>query len=286
MIPSAMQFADQDFFLKNRANMMGFPDFGFPGMTMHQQHPLFEVIRGQQQQQQGQGQGHEGFEVTLKTDGFRPEDFSLDFEAATRKLKVTAKSTTTDENGVKVTRDLERTFDVPEACDSDQLASVFTRDGRLRIAAPVKPKVIPQKVKPAEVTSHQHPEMTLTPERVMPILPEVTGAGMGREKVVDGDLEYRVDLDVEGFDPEDLKVELSADGRSITVSGKHEENSEGSSMSRSIHRSFALPANCKPGEITSSFGANGVLSVRAPKERPAITNKPEAKTVEIRVSKK
>ena len=114
----------------------------------------------------------------------------------------------------------------------------------------------------------------------------VLGYGELRVTRTDGETEYKVDLDVDGFDPDDLKVELSADGQTVTISGKHEETKQGSSVSRSIHSTFALPPNCKPGEITSSFSQQGVLSVRAPKERPAITNKPEAKTVEIRVSKK
>ncbi|XP_014282165.1 protein lethal(2)essential for life isoform X2 [Halyomorpha halys] len=82
--------------------------------------------------------------------------------------------------------------------------------------------------------------------------------------------EFRVNLDVQQFKPEELKVKI-ADGF-IIVEGKHEERSDQHGfVSRQFVRRYKVPEDVEDSSIASSLSSDGVLTLRAPKKGVAIT---------------
>lgn len=77
--------------------------------------------------------------------------------------------------------------------------------------------------------------------------------------------EVRINLDVQQFKPEELKVRIS-DGF-IVVEGKHEERSDQHGfISRQFTRRYKIPENVDEAAITSNLSSDGVLTLKAPKK--------------------
>ena len=84
----------------------------------------------------------------ISADVFRPEDLKIDLREEERVLTVSAKREESSQ-GHSVTRQFNRSFDLPQSCQLDKVQSVFTRDGILKISAPKKavehkPAAVPQ----------------------------------------------------------------------------------------------------------------------------------------------
>lgn len=87
--------------------------------------------------------------------------------------------------------------------------------------------------------------------------------------------EFRVNLDVQQFKPEELKVKV-ADGY-IVIDGKHEERSDQHGfISRQFTRRYKIPENVDEAKLSSHLSSDGVLTLTAP-----INMKEEAQGREI-----
>lgn len=74
---------------------------------------------------------------------------------------------------------------------------------------------------------------------------------------------FKINLDVQQFKPEELKVAVS-DGY-IVVDGKHEERSdEHGYISRQFTRRYKIPENVDEKALLSNLSSDGVLSIKAP----------------------
>ncbi|KAK5620740.1 Heat shock protein beta-1 [Crenichthys baileyi] len=80
---------------------------------------------------------------------------------------------------------------------------------------------------------------------------------------------WKISLDVPHFSPEELVVKTK-DGV-LEISGKHEERKdEHGFVSRSFTRKYSLPPTANIEKVTSSLSPEGVLTVEAPINKPAI----------------
>lgn len=98
--------------------------------------------------------------------------------------------------------------------------------------------------------------------------------------------EFKVNLDVQQFKPEEINVKTAGDY--ITVEAKHEERSdEHGFVSRQFTRRYLVPQDVNKDAITSTLSSDGVLTIHAPKKAIAAkdernisitqTNKPALK---------
>jgi HSP20 family protein len=105
---------------------------------------------------------------------------------------------------------------------------------------------------------------------------------------------YVLDMELPGYDEKD--IEISVDGNNLSVTSKQEEAKEVSSQleeekkehggtwllrerkARSFNRSFKLPENANPEEVTAEF-KNGILSIE-------IQKRPEAQKRTIQINAK
>ena len=109
---------------------------------------------------------------------------------------------------------------------------------------------------------------------------------------------FQVTVEVpEAFKLEDVDVELKADGKLLTITGKHEEKTDDSSFSSTFHQSFSLDPTVVVEELNANF-SDGKLVISAPrkeilpqledrkiaiegkKEVPVVENKHEEKAKE------
>lgn len=94
---------------------------------------------------------------------------------------------------------------------------------------------------------------------------------------------FEVALDVHGFDPKELQVNVH--DNYLTLTGRHEEKSpDGNSyVSRSFTRKYHLPENVNQDQVKSSLTNNGkTLRVEAPL---LSVKAPEAKAIPIEVTR-
>lgn len=105
-----------------------------------------------------------------------------------------------------------------------------------------------------------------------------------RVNIVESDDDFRLEMQVPGFDKKDLKIEMVDD--TLTISGEHteDEQDEDTRWTRrefsraAFERSFVMPQSVKADAIQADY-VNGVLKVTIPRSEDA---KPKTRTISIR----
>ena len=94
----------------------------------------------------------------------------------------------------------------------------------------------------------------------------------GGARVVYEDDQYKILINVEHFQPEELMIKTV--DNNVIVEAKHEEKtSDGRSFStKSFNQSFALPRGVSPDTVSSSLSKTGVLTISAPLPRALKTS--------------
>ena len=77
---------------------------------------------------------------------------------------------------------------------------------------------------------------------------------------------FTVTIEVpEAFKLEDIDVDLKAEGRLLTITGKHEEKNDESSFSSQFQQNFALDGGIETEKLTANFH-DGKLVISAPRK--------------------
>ena len=90
------------------------------------------------------------------------------------------------------------------------------------------------------------------------------------EKAKQDDGKFLVKLDLRGFKPEDIKVQLR--GHEITVTGKQKSDDQGFYFSRDYSNRVLLPDDADLGSVTSRLSKEGLLIIEASRD-PALLPK-------------
>ena len=90
------------------------------------------------------------------------------------------------------------------------------------------------------------------------------------EKAKQDDGKFLVKLDLRGFKPEDIKVQLR--GHELTVTGKHKSEDQGFYFSRDYSNRVLLPDDADLGSVTSRLSKEGLLIIEASRD-PALLPK-------------
>nr|ABM55532.1 putative small heat shock protein [Maconellicoccus hirsutus] len=100
----------------------------------------------------------------------------------------------------------------------------------------------------------------------------------GISTIVNQKDQFKVNLDVQQFKPEEVNVKIVDDY--LVVEGKHEERQDKHGyISRQFTRRYKLPQNVNLEAIASNLSSDGILSITAPKK----AEKNEAKEISIPV---
>merc|ERR1712018_1034887 len=159
--------------------------------------------------------------LSLPLDGFDMKDLEVKVEDGA--LKVAAKKK--DKGETVTTRMMKRTIALPKDCSTEDMETAFKQDGMLIVSIPRKAKAIEDSNKQETGEKEEEEEVNLPAK-------ETT-----RDMIL-------ATIPVHGYRPEELSVKVNENGKSIEVSGRHEEesaNGKGSSASQ-FSRTFPLPA--------------------------------------------
>ena len=96
------------------------------------------------------------------------------------------------------------------------------------------------------------------------------------EKAKQDDGKFQVKLDLRGFKPEDIKVQLR--GHELKITGKRKSEDQGVYFSRDYSHRVLLPDDADLGSVTSRLSKEGLLIVEASRE-PALL--PKERNVEV-----
>lgn len=216
--------------------------------------------------------------AAIKANGFEQADFNLELNKEKRTLRVTAAKEVTSEDGFTVNKKFDKTFEIPEACDIETVKSVLTnRDRVLRITVAVAKTEEEEKDKEIEGQLEQRNGFSFMNDFLM-------SNNCGEDNVEDEEAETRMKFDAAGFEPEDLKVEVTREGM-LKIEAervvKNEKSGQVESRKR-LQRMTQLPKNAKLNEIACSFDKAGKLTVKIPKRVEAIQEE-EKRSIPIKM---
>lgn len=110
---------------------------------------------------------------------------------------------------------------------------------------------------------HSHIHMPIRSGYIRPWR-HIAAVDSGVSSLVNDNTEFKVNLDVQQFKPEELKVKV--DNGFLVVDGKHEERSDNHGfISRQFTRKYKIPEDVDPNSLVSKLSSDGVLSLHAPK---------------------
>ena len=104
----------------------------------------------------------------------------------------------------------------------------------------------------------------------------VEGNRRVEEKAKQDDGKFLVKLDLRGFKPEDIKVQLR--GHELKVIGKHKSEDQGFYHSRDYSHRVLLPDDADLGSVTSRLSKEGLLIIEASRD-PALL--PKERNVDV-----
>nr|AAS02295.1 Hsp20/alpha-crystallin [Tigriopus japonicus] len=162
-----------------------------------------------------------------------------------------------------MTKRFSKSLDLPEDCLPDDLESEY-KDGTLHLTVP---KYVPEK----RLRKNEDED---SPFEIIPKLMSGEFLDSNKSEIKDSNEAFQLNMDVSGFKPENLQVELTPNGV-INISGHFEDKSEGRHISRQVHKSFTLPKNCQMKDVKSRLDNQGKLTITAPQDpNKAIGNEP------------
>jgi len=100
---------------------------------------------------------------------------------------------------------------------------------------------------------------------------------------VDKKENFDAKIALEGFKPEEVKVQLKPESRTLLVTAKQEKSEEGFKMSRNVQRSVFIPEEFDLEKVQSKMGEDGVLKIRAERIQKEIEKKTEAQEEQMQV---
>jgi len=81
------------------------------------------------------------------------------------------------------------------------------------------------------------------------------------EKADEKDGKFAVKVDLSGFKPEEITVQLR--GNEMTITGEHKSDEGGFHLSRDYSRRFILPGDVDLSSVTSHLSKEGMLTIEA-----------------------
>lgn len=107
--------------------------------------------------------------------------------------------------------------------------------------------------------------------------PRASGNQLAMRRGEDGSVQLA--MDVSGFKPEDIKINLVGDH--LSVEAKNESSGENSYSRSEIKRWFKLPEDCKVEDIKSNLTKDNKLMISLPSSKPAV--EPARRSIPINV---
>ncbi len=226
-------------------------------------------------------------EFTVNVEGCKPEDLDLKVHNGVVSLKATSQEVD-DAGNVVSRRQFAQSFSLPANCDAEAVKSILSKDGVLKIVAPKKGDEAVESAKEQEKIDHVEAEVVQDQksteeskgssespaedkeEEIMEVEPEQPEPEKAPvQPATEPELVELVSVAIEGYNPEDLTVAVTATG-DLEVRGDHEERSEDGATvvsSRQFSKTVSIPEDVDPDTVRSSLSKKGILHVMAERRR-------------------
>ena len=191
------------------------------------------------------------FEIEMPAKGFEPAEVKVEVKSGERVLKVSGRHEEKNAEGEVIgIREFSRSCTVPEDYDLEKIESDLRDGGVLRISAPRIAAAI-EADKEAKGDDEEKSKKNSDED----------GKGSNED--------FSVQVDVSGYKPEDLKLEVNDDGV-VSLSATHEDKSETGSSSMHFTKSFLVPKDVDLTDIKSHLSKDNILKITAPKKKEAL----------------
>ena len=191
------------------------------------------------------------FEMEVSAKGYKPNEIHVEVKPETRLVKVSGKHEDKDNEGAVIgIRTFCRSFTIPNSCNLEQIEPKLSEDGILKITVP----------KTQETIETKSTEEANVPTNKI----EATSSNETKG--------FSTELDMSGYDPEDLNLEVTADDL-VILSARHEVKSEHGGSTSQFSRSFTVDENIDLSCLKSNLSKEKVLTISAPKKQKALHQK-------------
>ncbi|TRY76718.1 hypothetical protein TCAL_07926 [Tigriopus californicus] len=173
------------------------------------------------------------FDISIHTDGFKPEEINIEVNEDQGRLMVKAQHDHISKEGMVTTKQIVKSYDLPKGCKFEDLSSRYSPETGMLSISNKHPQII------------RRDDTNILHENMFPSSPSC-------EEVHDGDDSFEIKINTNGFSADDLKVAFDPEGH-LLVSGAITMQSKDSIMSRQIHRKFTIPRNCIIEKMEKEF---------------------------------
>ncbi|XP_067028163.1 uncharacterized protein [Acropora muricata] len=104
----------------------------------------------------------------------------------------------------------------------------------------------------------------------------LTGIKRVQENKKDEDKSFAVKLNLSGYKPDEIKVQLR--GQELTVTGKQRSEESALQWSRDFHRRILLPDDVDLSSVSSRLSKEGLLTIEAPRDAAFL---PSARSLDV-----
>lgn len=242
------------------------------------------------------------FRSVFDLSGYRGKDVRVHLDCENRLLLIQADQMEGQDSkeeggggdsGLKLITHVERTLFVPMEVDLDKLDVELSDEGKLAIIAPKFTKEELEQKKKDEEAAHALIKLKVTktgkpaklPElnkrRHQPIQEQQRRQSLHDHSICNSGDEFSVCVDLAGYDPSDIGVDLVQGDRLIVKAEHAETDADGSVSRRSIAKEFNFPIDrFDPETLESALGKDGMLRIRA---RPKEAKSEESRRIKVNV---
>lgn len=236
--------------------------------------PLEEMLADQGEQFQV---GKEGLQALIDLQGFESKDVKVKLDKESNVVRIVAEREE-ERDGVKSFRTVQRNFALPKGMKNELLKTEMTPEGMLKITCP-RDEALEEESKPLAVEEQKQEESKESKENqeqeieVQVHAPQTQNPEPEVEITKEQPFEFSVN--VSGFKPDNLSVDLNMDDKYVVVKASEEETQEdGSVVTRQMTKKMTIdPDLFDVEQMKSELHGNGNLKISAPRRQKGLEQK-------------
>ncbi|CAF2145703.1 unnamed protein product [Rotaria magnacalcarata] len=204
----------------------------------------------------------EKFRVQLNVAGFNPESIKTKVEG--RKVIVEAKQEDRQPDGDFHTRELRKSYELPEHADAVHLASYVTPNNMLVVEVPIKNPEAERRLQQASDNTQRLAQFGPYRDPFFDYTGFLGGSDFQPVIVDKGNNQKQLELTVGMKDYKPQEIKVSVKNNELIVQGEHRHKDENRSERSFFFKSTTLPPGTQIDQLQSHLTDDGQLKIEAP----------------------
>ncbi|CAF4490000.1 unnamed protein product [Rotaria socialis] len=204
----------------------------------------------------------EKFRVQLNVAGFNPESIKTKVEG--RKVIVEAKQEDRQPDGDFHTRELRKSYELPEHADATHLASYVTPNNMFVIEVPIKNPEAEQRLQQASTDTQSLAQFGSYRDPFFDYTGFLGGSDFEPRIVDKGNNQKQLELTVGMKDCKPQEIKVSVKNNELIVQGEHRHKDKNRSERSFFFKSTTLPPGTQIDQLQSHLTDDGQLKIEAP----------------------